>query len=58
MQHYLGVMCDGDARNALNSLDLAIRHSSGAGQAQCSITRDMVSEALQKAHLLYDKTGA
>jgi putative ATPase len=43
----------GDARNALNTLDLAARLS-GRGR---KISRSMVEEALQKRALLYDKQG-
>ncbi len=42
----------GDARSALNTLDLAIKTSKGA-----AITPDVIKTALAKSHLQYDKTG-
>jgi putative ATPase len=45
----------GDARNALNALEVAARLAEGRGDHQ--ITRALASEALQKRVLLYDKKG-
>jgi putative ATPase len=42
----------GDARSALNTLDLAVKTSKGA-----AITSDVIKTALAKSHLQYDKTG-
>ncbi|MCR4314792.1 MAG: replication-associated recombination protein A [Planctomycetes bacterium] len=47
---YLAAMSSGDARVALNALELALK-SGGA------LTRESVSEALQRTHLLYDRAG-
>jgi putative ATPase len=44
----------GDARNALNALDVA---ASLAAQAGHRITREIAAEALQRRVLLYDKQG-
>lgn len=46
---FLGEMADGDARTALNALELA-------GQTAKKVTRSIAEEALQKS-LLYDKNG-
>lgn len=48
-------MCDGDARTALNGMDIAAK-TCAQGHERV-ITKESISEALQKAHLLYDKTG-
>ncbi len=48
----------GDARNALNALDVAAKLAlSRSGAARGEITRDMAAEALQRRVLLYDKKG-
>jgi putative ATPase len=44
----------GDARNALNALDVA---ASLAGEAGRRITKELAAEALQRRVLLYDKQG-
>ncbi len=48
-------LCRGDARCALNILELASREASVA--APRMMTRDHVLEAAQKTSLMYDKTG-
>jgi len=45
----------GDARNALNALEVAAGLASGRGEAV--ITREIAAEALQQRVLLYDKKG-
>jgi putative ATPase len=45
----------GDARNALNALEIAAKLAEGRGDHR--ITRALASEALQKRVLLYDKKG-
>lgn len=46
---YLAMMSNGDARVALNALELAARTG--------SVDRKRVADALQKTHLLYDRAG-
>ncbi|XP_075777470.1 ATPase WRNIP1 isoform X2 [Pelodiscus sinensis] len=65
----LAFLCDGDARTALNGLQLAIQARLTAGQTShqastqgCSvdgvfITEDHVKEGLQRSHILYDRAG-
>lgn len=48
-KEFLAAMADGDARTALNALELA-------AQTAQQVTKDIAEEALQKS-LLYDKTG-
>ena len=45
----------GDARGALNALEVAAAFALARGEAE--LTREFVSEALQSRVLLYDKTG-
>jgi putative ATPase len=45
----------GDARNALNALEVAAKLAEGRGEA--SITKALAAEALQRRVLLYDKKG-
>jgi putative ATPase len=45
----------GDARNALNALDVAAKLATARGEK--TITRELASEALQQRVLLYDKKG-
>lgn len=48
----LSVMANGDARTALNALELAAKTATNN-----KITKDDVAEALQRSHLLYDRQG-
>lgn len=48
----LAVMANGDARTALNALELASKTAPNG-----HITKDMIGESLQRTHLLYDKGG-
>ncbi|CAG8472339.1 29643_t:CDS:10, partial [Racocetra persica] len=50
----LAVMSDGDARVALNSLEIALNASC---QARRHITKEDIKDVFQKSHLLYDKDG-
>jgi putative ATPase len=45
----------GDARNALNALEVAAKLAEGRGEK--SLTKEIVTEALQQRVLLYDKKG-
>ena len=51
----LAVYSSGDARTALNSLELAVTLATRRGATE--VTEDDVKEAVQKAVLKYDKTG-
>lgn len=48
----LAVMANGDARTALNALELAAKTATNG-----IITKDTVAESLQRSHLLYDRQG-
>ena len=51
----IAAYASGDARNALNALEVASKIASGRGVTE--ITRDLAAEALQRRVLLYDKKG-
>jgi putative ATPase len=53
---FLAKMADGDARAALNALELAV-HSAGKEGETIPIDRDLIKQSLQKTHLMYDKGG-
>ncbi|KAI8923356.1 hypothetical protein BC831DRAFT_471541 [Entophlyctis helioformis] len=52
---FLATMCDGDARAAINGLEMAMDSAIAAGEA--AVSSALVREALQKSHLLYDRDG-
>ena len=51
---YLANFSNGDARTALNALEIASQTLTGD---QKEITRELIRDALQKSHYLYDKGG-
>jgi putative ATPase len=51
----IAAYASGDARNALNALDVAARLASGRGET--AITKELATEAMQRRMLLYDKKG-
>jgi putative ATPase len=51
----IAAYASGDARNALNALDVAVRLAEGRGE--CLITKALAAEAMQRRVLLYDKKG-
>lgn len=51
----IAAYASGDARNALNALDVAAKLAQGRGEKR--ITKTLAAEALQKRVLLYDKQG-
>lgn len=53
---HLCVMANGDARVALNALELAC-HTAPLVDGQRQVDEQLVKEALQRTHVLYDKAG-
>ncbi|MEK7139120.1 MAG: replication-associated recombination protein A [Patescibacteria group bacterium] len=53
---FLAKMADGDARVAYNALELAVTSGQKEGN-EIVIDDETIKEALQRSHLLYDKTG-
>jgi putative ATPase len=51
----LAELAGGDARVALNALELAVRAKEGEGAR--GITKEDIKEALQRTHLVFDKKG-
>jgi len=54
---FLSNTSNGDARSALNTLELAIQTAQQANGKTPKLSIELVKEALQKSHLLYDKGG-
>jgi putative ATPase len=54
---YLAGVANGDARIALNALEFAIKASRKEGQKMIQLNQEVIREALQKTHLLYDRAG-
>lgn len=52
----IAVYSNGDARNALNTLEIAVMNASREGQT-LKITRKVLEECTQKKFLMYDKKG-
>ncbi|KAL2914168.1 DNA-dependent ATPase mgs1 [Polyrhizophydium stewartii] len=52
---FLAQMCDGDARAAINGLEMAMDAALQTHSREVSVA--LVREALQKSHLLYDRQG-
>ncbi len=58
---YLATLSNGDARTALNTLEIAVKFSSrenkNSNSSEIKITKEHIEQALQKSNLLYDKNG-
>lgn len=54
---WLAEMSDGDARNALNSLQLAIQSLEKTNDGISKISMDELKEGIKRSHLLYDRKG-
>ncbi|KAK9510731.1 hypothetical protein O3M35_005459 [Rhynocoris fuscipes] len=53
--NWLSEICDGDARIAINSLQMAV--DSVKGKSNVQITLEDIKEGIKRSHLLYDKKG-
>ncbi len=53
---YLAHLSHGDARTALNALEMAVESFEGT-DSETVVTRDVLEDALQKRNVLYDKRG-
>ncbi|MDO4311552.1 MAG: replication-associated recombination protein A [Eubacteriales bacterium] len=54
---FLADIAGGDARNALNAVELGILTTERGGDGKIHITLDVASECIQKRVVRYDKTG-
>ena len=50
-------MCNGDARNALNALELAVESTPPDENGVIHVTLDVAQESIQRRAVLYDKDG-
>ena len=55
--HFLADLAGGDARSALNAVELGILTTSRSEDGMIHITLDVASECIQKRVVRYDKTG-
>lgn len=53
----LAELAGGDARHALNGLDIAVAAKAKKNKGEIVITKDEVKNALQKTHLVFDRQG-
>src|SRR3989338_4540970 len=53
---FLAALANGDARTALNALELAVNALSAKGKT-VTVDREGIKKSLAKSHFLYDKTG-
>lgn len=53
--NYLANMANGDARRALNALELSVLTTDREADGKINITLDVAQECLQKKHIKYDK---
>jgi len=54
---FLATMANGDARIGLNTLELAAKAIKPNKEGVVELKKEIVKEALQKTHLLYDRAG-
>ncbi len=54
---FLADMAGGDARSALNAVELGVLTTPRSGDGKIHITLDVASECIQKRTVLYDKSG-
>ena len=54
---YLSIIANGDARAALNALELALRSNKPDKKSVVHLKQATLEKALQKTHLLYDRQG-
>jgi len=55
--NYIAQIADGDARRALNTLELAVTSTEPDAQGKRKITAKALEEIVQRKFLLYDKSG-
>lgn len=56
-EEFLADISGGDARKALNAIELAVLTTGRSGDGKIHITLDVASECIQKRVVRYDKTG-
>lgn len=53
----LADLASGDARTALNALEIAVKSSAKGANQKIQVTNEIIKEALQRTHLIFDKQG-
>ncbi len=53
----LADLANGDARSALNALEIAVKSAAKIAGKKTVITKEIIKEALQRTHLIFDKQG-
>ncbi len=53
----LADLANGDARTALNALEIAVKSTAKVTGKKIGITKEIIKEALQRTHLIFDKQG-
>ncbi len=54
---YAAMMANGDARSLLNALEVAVHLAHVHNPKKVTVTKAHIEQAMQQAHLLYDKNG-
>ena len=54
---FLSAVCDGDARRALNALELGVLTTQASADGQIHFTRKVAEESIQKKAVVYDADG-
>ena len=54
---FLADMADGDARSALNAVELGVLTTERSEDGKIHLTLDVAAECIQKRVVRYDKTG-
>jgi len=54
---HLAAVCDGDARRALNALEVAVLTTPKEADGAVHLTREAVEESIQKKAVVYDRQG-
>lgn len=54
---FLATLCQGDARSALNAIELGVLTTTRSDDGIIKITKDVISECIQKRIVRYDKNG-
>lgn len=54
---FLSNLCQGDARSALNAIELGVLTTGKSEDSKIHLTRDVISECIQKRVVRYDKGG-
>ncbi len=58
VKEYLALMSNGDARTALNALEVAVEFANSENEEDsCTVLKKHIEQALQNSNLLYDKNG-